>query len=576
MSEKQNIEDLFRTGFDEYKVNPTEKVWSGINKKMAGPRFEALYRNAFNGFKVSPSEQIWRRVAAVIWFNKFIHFTPFSFNIYYLAIISTAIIGTVVTVNNNPNLNFVHFDQESIIPEVAENDTVSLFDIAIPDKMSLETPTIENNSDLSLISNNTNTVKEQAVVKNTAINSSKSGKTTRPANSTNNTATTTAKTNNQVITTSPVIVKDQDITESSTDIALANINQTNDAQVLPINIETTNPNTSETDVKDKLISIENSFVVPLRIQTSQKFKLTYRPLWTDLADFAFVGLPEREVIVYDTIGYNYLGQPVVVEKSWFGVDLFFTPYICNYNSVLLNNELESNYEFYSKNIKPGFSYSAGLGFSYNYNHFRIETGVSYHRINENISQNLAAYDTITCYDFEYFENEAWDYDTTMILDLDEYIQGNIVYIPYVDSTLIVFTDSVQIPYLDSVLNNKLVTAANAYHIIDIPLIAGYEFTYGNLSVTPKAGIITSILIDRSGTAFNLLNREIQDASAMPDNKLIFDYYAALNLQYKITKHTSIFVEPHIRGDINSMYNSTYAISEKSRKYGIKTGISYKF
>ncbi len=581
MSSKQNIEDLFRSGLEDYSVNPSGKVWSGINKKLAGPRFEALYRNAFNGFKISPSEQLWRRIAAVVWFNKFIHFTPFSFNIYYLAIITSAVIGTVVTVDNNTDLDFVHFEQKSVIPVNSEKDTANFI------KMPFAEVLAENYTEWELTYNQKYSEKNVETAE-VVVKDEKNGEKTKiPVSVTVNNKNTGSLPDE--ITSQPSEMPAEDNSLKNTMLNRGVLGETKNNEAVNIaSSEAGNKANSETgeitdystekttDPGNNEVKSVAKYLIPPRLKVTYNHMLTYKPQWSELADIAFEGIPELDVITHDTIGYNYLGDPVVVEKSWFTAEAFFSPYMCDYNYTLLNQELESNYDFYSANKKPGFTYSAGLGFSYTNNRFRVETGVAYHILNGNINQETACYDTITSYTFNYFEAEKWNYDTTMILDLDEYLQGNIVYIPYVDSTLVTYTDSIETAYQDSVLVNKLILANNTYHIIDIPVIAGYEFTYGKFSVTPKAGIITGLVVKNSGTAFNIMDGKIYDASLLPANRVLFDYYAAVNLQYRISEHTSIFIEPHIRGDINSMYKETYAISEKTRKYGIKTGISFRF
>jgi hypothetical protein len=570
MSNKQNIEDLFRSGLDDYSINPSEKVWSGINKQMAGPRFEALYRNTFNGFKISPSEQVWRRVAAMVWFNKFIHFTPFSFNIYYLAIITSAVIGTVITVNNNPNLNFVHFDENAINNSIIDTDSTNFINMPFVDDI------VNYNSlltEANLMDSETSNEKENTTSTNPAELNVRTD--TKLNNEETNSIVNTVQKSDIAITTSNSTKQETLFAQNTKNTSNIPIENPTD-----LNNSNTKTTTSSEVIEIATISPVNSSVLntilPLRLQLRTNTRLSYSPQWNEIADLAFTGLPILSEIVRDTIGYNYLGEPIVVDKSWFTIDAFYSPYLCNYNSELLNSELLTNYNFNSTNNKPGFSYSAGLGFSYTYNKFRFETGINYHKLNENLSANMNVYDTITSHYFDYFENEKWRYDTTMILDLDQYLLGYIVYIPYVDSTLIQYTDSIDVAYPDSVLVDRLFAAKNAYHIIDIPIIAGYQFTYGDFSITPKAGVITGFLTKRTGTAFNIIDGKIHNADLLPTNKIIFDYYAAINLQYRLTKHASLFIEPHLRGNISSIYQQTYAISEKSRKYGIKTGISIIF
>lgn len=568
MRSNKNIEDFFRSELGDFKVNPSGKVWSGINKRMCVPRFNAVYRNAFSGFRLSPSEHIWRRVAAFVWLNKFIHFTPFSFNIYYLGIIVTAVVGTVITVNN-PNLNFVHFDPETKTVE-SNDDSISLFNVPNLSEY-LNYQTAQNSSDAvfksDIINDKPNANPDLNSVKEiiTPVNDI--------SNNINKEITTINETNIILDNESQNNILSQNESLNTQALNITQINgdiTNNDVVEIPMEhkIEAVKPHTEE-----KIMGKE---LLPNRLTLNKIHYLKYRPDWSEFADLKLSEIPYQNPIVYDTLGYNHVGDPIIVEKSWFTIDFFYSPYMYNYSSKLLNSELEQNYKFYSANNKPAYSYSAGIGVSFNYNKLRLESGFSYMQMHENLNQTIKVYDTITSYQYNYFENHRWEYDTIMILDLNEYLAGNIVYIEYVDSCKYYFTDSVITSYRDSLQIDKLMKAENAYHIVDIPIIVGYEFDYGNFSVTPKAGLITSYLVKRTGTAYNIMSGEISLAKDLPSNKLLFDYYAGVNLQYRISKHTSIFVEPHIRSDINSLYKSTYAISERSMKYGVKTGISIRF
>ncbi|MDD3739993.1 MAG: hypothetical protein PHH30_02020 [Bacteroidales bacterium] len=564
MSSNKNIEDLFRSELGDFKVNPSDKVWSGINKRMCVPRFNAIYRNAFSAFKLSPSDHVWRRVAAFVWLNKFIHFTPFSFNIYYLGIIITAVVGTVITVNNNPNLNFVHFDPNTKTVEIVD-DSNSLFNIPDPTDY-INSQIAENNSDAD---------KETAIIYDKLdadpdFNVEKEiilpiNENTNNLNTETNIVIQNQEQNN--IISQNNYINTENLTTNEVDNKIPELS---DLVNIPVEQIVEKESSIKVDIKTE------RELLPTRLLLNKIQYLKYRPDWSEFADLKLSEIPYLNPIVYDTLGYNHAGDPIIVEKSWFTIDLFYSPYLHSYSNKLLNTELEQNYSFYSSNNKPIYSYSAGVGLSFNYKRLRIESGFSHMQMRENLNQTVKIYDTITNYQYNYFENHSWNYDTTMILDLNEYLAGNIVYIEYVDSCMFYYTDSVMTEYLDSVQIDKLMQAENAYHIVDIPVIVGYEFNYNNFSITPKAGIITSYLTKRTGTAYNIMAGEIVNANDLPSSKLLFNYYAGINLQYRISKNLAIFIEPHIRSDINSLYKNSYAINEKSMKYGVKTGISFKF
>lgn len=567
MSSKQNIEDIFHEGLEDFQIKPSGKVWTSVNKQMTGPRLEASCRNAFDGFKVDPSKLIWRRVAAAVWFQKFIHFTPFSFNIYYLAIITTAIIGAVITVNNVPNLEFKHFDENI-------NKTQNL-DILYADDF-------DANSVFKLPQFKNSYIKvEDLVVDGT--------------NQVNGDADKISEENMQLFSANKELNKgtnkkiDRDDLaddKGSNNFMIQLVKEESDEKSAQLNDKDLAKENSDKNFTQKqvvMVSTDlqekygfNDKTIPARLYVKNSFKLFYSPQWYEIADIVFASIPKYDEIVKDTIGYNYLGEPVVVDQSWFEVGAFYSPYKYGTNSTLKNDELASNYEIYKNGIRPTFSWGAGLSISYNFNRFRVESGLSYLSLNESFDQMVKSYEAQTVYSYDYFTNTYWDIDTTMILDLDEYLQGNIVYIPFIDSLAVNFEDSLMISSVDSVLVNNKLSATSNVKYLEMPLIGGYEFTYGQFAITPKAGLICGLLTYIGGTGYSVIDGEIVAMESLSLNKINFDYYGAINLQYRIGEHLSIFAEPHIRGAINSSFKESYPIDSRSIKYGVRTGISYRF
>ena len=542
MKNKQNIEDVFRSEFEGFTQKPSDKVWNSINKKMVGPRFESLYHNAFKGFKMAPAEQTWRRIATAVWFNRFIHFSPFHFNIYYVGIILTAVVGTVVTVNNNPNMDFFHFDNK----------------FANVDKTKIEK--VENTDSKLDIWNLRNIKPNYFELSNDDIDSEKSNKSIMQVE-------------NVVVQENTILyqAKEQEIVEQN---IIDNSIQTNQIQKEFIANNTTNSIENQNEIFQK--QPNNTYFKLNKLIRNNIYTLTYKPTVFDIADRVINGIPKLDVISYDTLGVDYKGKPIISEKSYFALDIFFAPFLQNYNTALLNTELQANFDTYNKNITPHLSFSAGIGVAYSYNKFRLETGVAYQQLHESFCANINSYETSTQNYYNYFNNSVWEPYTILILDIDEFIQGNIVYTEYHDSILAMVPDSTLISITDSVLVSKDLNADNIYHLIDVPLVGGYEFDFGKFSITPKAGMITSILILREGKYYNIAQNDVVEISNCPDTKFMFDYYGAINLQYKIGKHIAIYIEPHLRGDINSKYQKSYAVSQKSQKYGFKTGVYLKF
>lgn len=542
MNSKKNIEDIFRSGFEGYTKKPSEKVWNGINKKMIGPRLEGLYHNAFNGFKILPTEQTWRRIAAAVWFNRFIHFSPFHFNIYYLGIILTAVVGTVVTINNNPDISFRHFDDK----------------FANADKIKIEQ--IENVDRKSDIWSSRNVKPAFFELSDEDMKFDKLDMAvSQVVNDVDQNKTIIYQAKAQEIIEQNIIENSGQINQTRNEFITDNAANILDNQ----NQEVQNPSNMSYFKLNKLIR-------------RNIFTLTYTPTVFDMADKVIAGIPKLDVIAYDTLGVDYKGYPILSEKSYFAVDIFFAPFLQNYKTLLLNSELQSNFDIYNKNITPHLSFSAGVGIGYSYNKIKLETGVGYQRLHESFCANINSYETSSQNYYDHFNNEIWTPYTILILDIDEFIQGNIVYTEYHDSIFSIVPDSTLITFTDTILVNKDLSVNNTHHFIDVPLVGGYEFDLGKFSITPKAGIITSILISRDGKYYNLSQNDVAEITNCSDTKFMFDYYGAINLQYKVGKHIAIYIEPHLRGDINSKYQKSYDINQKSLKYGLKTGVYIKF
>lgn len=576
MSSKQNIEDLFHEGLGDFQIKPSGKVWSSINKQMTGPRLEASCRNAFEGFKVDPSKFLWRRVAAALWFEKFLHFTPFSFNVYYLAILTTAIVGTVITVNNVPDLEFKRFDENTY--KVQISDSLYADNSVINSVNNILNPTLASNKfidpDDQIASNEDFLVANSEQISNQNINPLSANQKISIKND-QKPEKSILKENKVSSNLNPKLVKDAPIINEPVQVndkILVDNNsreQNSDENIAQLQlsaVEVELPEKHESDIK----------AIPLKLFVKNSLKLFYSPQWFELADNVFAGIARYDEIVKDTIGYNYLGEPVIIDKSWLEIGAFYSPYLYSTFYSLTNNELVSNYEMYKNAISTTYSWGAGLSVSYNFNRFRIESGFSYLSLCESFSQFVKSYDTLTVYSYDYFTNNRWDVDTTMILDLDEYLQGNTVYIPFIDSVAVSFEDSLLLSRADSVLVNTILKAASSLRYIEMPLIGGYEFTYGKFAITPKAGIIFGLLVGENGTTYNVIDGKVVSISSMSLNKLIFDYYGAINLQYRCGEHFSVFAEPHIRGLLKSSFKESYPVDSRNIKYGIRTGISYRF
>jgi PKD repeat protein len=97
MKEQKTIEQLFQQGFDEFEVQPSDRVWKGV-------RTDLLVRN-------------------------FLHFSPYSLNVWYVAgvvvVAAIVIISLGLPESANPKSAIQNPQSEIIIPEPSINNQIS-------------------------------------------------------------------------------------------------------------------------------------------------------------------------------------------------------------------------------------------------------------------------------------------------------------------------------------------------------------------------------------------------------------------------------------------------------------------
>jgi hypothetical protein len=107
MSSNQNIEDLFKSNLNNLNVEPTSKVWEGVNSNL----WYSNIQNLFYNYTVQPTSNAWRKIALRLWFRDFIVFSPKTFNVYYLTTI--LFISSTILLSYYNNTSFIK-SQKSI------------------------------------------------------------------------------------------------------------------------------------------------------------------------------------------------------------------------------------------------------------------------------------------------------------------------------------------------------------------------------------------------------------------------------------------------------------------------------
>ncbi len=520
MDANNKIENLFRDNLSNYTARPSEGVWNGISYKLIGPRFEFLYQSAFKGFTSMPKEIVWKKIASVMWVKNFVHFNPFSFNAYYMGAIS--IVGTSVFLSYNFNL----FNSPGeMLAEKHSEITVDNFESAQNNiKPAQDIYAIENEIIDEIENNFPNNLQNLNISQNILAE----------------------RTNPEAKEHSEPIVFSDEFEEASESFI-------------------------SKDIKSFISSTNRlkAFAIP---------NIIYSPSIRDFAQSIVFNenLGINNVTIFDTLGTDYKGDDIIIKRSYFELSGFYTFENTQYNISGTNPELVSQTDNFIQRHKAGRTFSVGLNLAYNYKSVLFETGLHYNRLSEVAEFEVGRIEYTENQFYEFSEDSFWQTDTLgWILDLDEYLQGNTVYIPYTDSSQVFVKDSVLITITDSTSFTELQGISSNYHIIAVPVIFGYEFNIGKLSLTPKAGIISGFLIKKNGYVWNPESNMAISVNSAAHTGILFDAFGAFNIKYRFHPKISLYAEPNTRIMLNSMYDKSWAINQKAFRFGISAGIAIK-
>lgn len=221
-----------------------------------------------------------------------------------------------------------------------------------------------------------------------------------------------------------------------------------------------------------------------------------------------------------------------------------------------------------------------VGMSFTYQFFKDETGFE---LGLAFSENNFTYDHYfkqvvndTSYYWDYFDTEEYVFDTTWYIDLDYLLQtGDTVFIPNVDSTMILVPDSTQKISIDTSMVNRKEKQNYTFNFLEIPLIAHYRLIDKQFYVDIAAGFIPAFMVSKTGRFSYPESGVVVGAGEINfDYGFMISLYGSAVFGYKFDKRWSVFVEPHIRRNLFSVIQNN-DIQVKVNAWGVNAGIAYR-
>ena len=203
----------------------------------------------------------------------------------------------------------------------------------------------------------------------------------------------------------------------------------------------------------------------------------------------------------------------------------------------------------------------------------FQTGIEYNAIGE--QNNYEAKSK------QWMKNDekVWDVYNKQIIKIDTVYHFGIVnynqtIVNVKDSTLLTKSDSIFAYQTDNAIAKA--NAKTTINYLEIPLMVGYQFKFGNLAIAPFAGISVGYLTKSQGMYINKTItgiEEINDANLM--TTFNFNYQLKLQLGYNINDNFMLTLTPQYRNNLFSVSPKSSEISTKYSTIGASFGLSYK-
>lgn len=536
MNKNNNIENIFREVFQGYTEKPSAGSWNKIDNKIKVQRFNYKFKYAFNNFRINPSSNVWQRINSTLWLPRFLTFNISQFNIYYAALI-LLVAGSLST-----TFYYNKKSEKAGLPLISQDISVSRMNKSIITKQSISETNLDYNME---------------VVENNDIPNS-------------------------------ILYSQQN--ESIEDIETQIIDNHNAENVI-VDFEedrfSENFESISHEDKDLMGNSENSgdnynynrFGIN-RIKHGIKLnniKLPYIPSIKSYLLPKVASLEPRDEIIPDTIAFDAYGEPIVFYNNsvsiepYFGVSKAFSQY------KALSEESATLTDAYQNGISSKMSYHYGLLVNLKLRNFNISSGLAFANINEVFTiETLERIIAEKPY-YEFFDNQYTQYDTTLIIDLDAWLQGDTSYFEVIDTLSITFTDSIQLLSNDTVFNYVTNSYQNSATYFEVPFIFGYSFGGKRLNVNPSIGIVAGFLSGASGYYLNSLTGQTAEITALkPYSKILVSAQASVKLRYYFGDSFGLMLEPWCRHNLNSVYQDIVGVKKSDMRYGVNFGLTYRF
>lgn len=243
--------------------------------------------------------------------------------------------------------------------------------------------------------------------------------------------------------------------------------------------------------------------------------------------------------------------------NYFSLDGIFAPEWSNRTLSATSNSSENSFAEYITQRENSevseFAFSTGARFSYNFrNGFSLRSGIFFNQIQETFT----------------YEADESKLITTVVTET----------ITNPDGT----TSTETTTSVESIDGVRFVKSFNKYQFIDVPLLLGYNYNFGQFGMSANVGGIYNLSFTQKGKMLSQTDATptILSGTANDPNfkgQSGWSLYGSLSLNYPLNERFDLLIEPYARYIINPLNNElNNPIEQKYWFTGIGAGLRWNF
>jgi len=216
------------------------------------------------------------------------------------------------------------------------------------------------------------------------------------------------------------------------------------------------------------------------------------------------------------------------------------------------------------------SWRQTLSYHHTFGRMQLSAGAGISKLNINtiFDENVLVIDTT--FPWNFFQREETVYDTTWFLDMDALLQGDTVWIPFVETSTVMVDDSLQTQKIDTSLSKRQISGSTSFLFLEIPVGLSYTFLdHNNWEASVYGGISAAFYMQQSGPLYSPETGNIIADGVSEAVRLHFKGRVGAAVHYRLSSLSMIYLTAGYGTSLNNLLDGAqYRLSYNELSVGI--------